>query len=176
VEIAGLGPVSVDCVKELMNDAFIAAVLMKGADVARVAHLGRHFTAKQRTALQAVVPQGCTNIACNQTVALELDHREPWADTHTTRVTSADWLCKHDHDLKTHHGYRLAPGAGRRPFLAPDDPDPPPEGGSRDPTTPGIGRAADADRSPRRHRAPPPPAPAPDGAPIKSSQAELTLR
>jgi hypothetical protein len=127
VEIAGLGPVSVDCVKAMMQDAFLAAVVTKGVDVASVVHYGRKFTAHQRTALEAVVAQECTNIACNQTVALELDHVDPWATTHESRIGSAEWLCKHDHDLKTHHGYRLEPGTGRRRLLAPTQPDPPPD-------------------------------------------------
>ncbi|HEY4418601.1 MAG TPA: DUF222 domain-containing protein [Pseudonocardia sp.] len=126
VEIAGLGPVSVDCVKAMMQDAFLAAVVTKGVDVANVVHYGRKFTAHQRTALEAVVAQECTNIACNQTVALELDHVDPWANTHESRISSAEWLCKHDHDLKTHHGYRLEPGTGRRRLLAPREPNPPP--------------------------------------------------
>ncbi|MGQ0520445.1 MAG: hypothetical protein ACT4PX_04725, partial [Actinomycetota bacterium] len=42
-EIAGLGPVAVSVVRAMIEsgDAFLAAVVTKGVDVATVAHLGR---------------------------------------------------------------------------------------------------------------------------------------
>jgi hypothetical protein len=117
-EIAGIGAVPVTSVAELMDDAFIAAVIVKGHDVHTVAHLGRQPSAYQQTALQA---QGtrCAVLGCPNVHRLERDHREDWARTHHTRLDELDWLCTHHHDLKTHHGYRLAPGTGPRPILAP---------------------------------------------------------
>ncbi len=119
-EIAGLGPVSVATVQELMADAFVAAVVTKGRDVVNVAHLGRTVNAHQRTAIEAG-GVACTNIACNQTVGIEIDHREPWAEVGETLLSNQDPLCRTDHLRKTHHGWSLEPGTGRRRFLPPPD-------------------------------------------------------
>ncbi len=121
VEVAGLGPVPVATVQALMDDAFLAAVITRGHDVVNVAHLGRGVNAHQRTALEAI-HIACTNIACNASVGIEIDHRHPWTDVGETHLANQDPLCKLDHDRKTHHGWRLEPGTGRRRFLPPDHP------------------------------------------------------
>ena len=120
-EIVGIGQVPVSVVKGLMHDAFLAAVITKGRDVVNVAHLGRRVNAFQRTALEAV-DIACHNLACNQTVAVQIDHRTPWADCHETVLANQDPLCPHDHDRKSHHGWALVTGTGRRLFVPPDHP------------------------------------------------------
>src|SRR5437870_5068035 len=50
VHIVGGGPIPVDVVKELAQDAFVKAVLHDGVKVDTVAHLGRHIPAELRTA------------------------------------------------------------------------------------------------------------------------------
>jgi hypothetical protein len=132
-EIAGVGPVPVATVKAMMNDAFLAAIVTKGQAVATVAHLGRKVTAKQRTALEWRGLR-CTVKGCPNTQFLEIDHLIDWATTQHTTLDELEWLCPHHHNLKTHHGYRLEPGAGPRRFLPPDQPDrpaarPPPRAG-----------------------------------------------
>ena len=126
-DIAGLGPVSVEAVKDLMGDAFLAAVVLKGVDVVNVAHLGRGPTAYQRTALEAA-GVACQNLCCNRTVNIEADHRVPYAERPETRLDNLDWLCRGNggcHDLKTHHGHQLEAGTGRRRLLPPSHPDHP---------------------------------------------------
>src|SRR5436189_189042 len=49
-EVAGVGPVPVNVVRSMMDDAFVTAVVTNGVDVATVAHLGRRPTAHQRSA------------------------------------------------------------------------------------------------------------------------------
>ena len=66
-------------VREWMDDAFVAAVLTKGEDVQKVVHLGRRFTANQRTALQWQDPI-CARKGCANRLGLEYDHFEDWAD------------------------------------------------------------------------------------------------
>jgi hypothetical protein len=99
-EIAGVGPVPVSTVREWMGDAFVAAVLTKGVEVAKVVHLGRKFTSVQRTALQWQDPC-CARRGCGNRLGLELDHLEDWAKTHTTRSTSGKRFCKGCHRLKS---------------------------------------------------------------------------
>jgi len=118
-EISGVGPVPVSAVDRLIDEgAFLAAVVTKGVDVLSVAHLGRQFTAHQRTALEFRDPE-CTVLGCNRTIGLERDHRTNWADTHVTRVDDADHLCQHHHDLKTYNGWALEPGSGKRRMVSP---------------------------------------------------------
>lgn len=118
-EVAGLGPISVEAARELMADAFLAAVVTKGRDVVNVAHLGRSLSAHQRTAIEAMGLR-CSNVACNHRVALQIDHRTSWAECPETKLDNQDPLCPACHRLKTHRGYKLDPGRGPRPFRPPD--------------------------------------------------------
>jgi hypothetical protein len=117
-EIAGFGPIPVSEALKLMNEAFIALVLTKGIEVRNVVHLGRQFTEHQKTALEWSDPE-CKVLGCSCTARLERDHRDDWADTHVTRITSADRLCHQHHLLKT-QGWRLEPGEGKRRLLPPE--------------------------------------------------------
>ena len=122
-EITGLGPVPVAAVRDMIDsgDPFLAAVVTKGVDVASVIHLGRRATATQMTALEWLSPK-CSNLGCNNTARLEIDHVRDWAATHVTRLAHLAPLCHHCHRLKTLAGWALVEGTGRRPLVAPDDP------------------------------------------------------
>jgi hypothetical protein len=118
-EIAGVGPVPVGAAGRLLDDgAFLAAVVTKGEDVVEVAHLGRRFTASQRTALQWRDPV-CAVAGCGRSARLELDHRTGWAVTRRTAVSDADRLCSYHHGLKSRMGWQLEPGVGPRGFGPP---------------------------------------------------------
>ena len=118
-DVAGLGPISVAAAKHLMQDAFLAAVITKGTDIVNVAHLGRGLNAHQRTALEAADLR-CANRACNHTIAIQVDHRTPYAAEQVTALPNQDPLCPDCHRRKTQHGWHLEPGTGRRRFLPPD--------------------------------------------------------
>ena len=103
---------------DITDPAVVGGLLTRhGRPVADVVHPGRRPTAAQVSALQWTSPGcsvlGCTNLRC------ETDHTTGWAITRTTRLGDLDRLCGHHHDLKTHHGWRLAPGTGKRLFLPP---------------------------------------------------------
>ncbi|WP_426571870.1 HNH endonuclease signature motif containing protein [Aquihabitans sp. McL0605] len=133
-EVAGLGPIPVSAAKELMRDAFLAAVVTKGRDVVNVAHLGRGLSAHQRTAIEAMGLR-CTNIACNKTIAIQIDHRVPYATEQITELSNQDPLCPDCHRRKTHHGWNLEPGHGARAFLPPDPTPTPTHGHATGPVT-----------------------------------------
>ena len=121
-EIAGYGPVPVSVVEEIMarGDTFLAAVISPGQGICGVAHLGRHPSAFQRSALEWLYPT-CAAEGCNAPVA-EWDHRVDWAQSHITVFGWLDGLCHHDHDKKTLEGWALVEGVGKRPMVPPDDP------------------------------------------------------
>jgi HNH endonuclease len=120
VEIAGIGPIPVSRARELLGDAIVKLVVTKGVAVRSVTHLGRNATAAQRVALLWQSPS-CSNEACPHSF-VQIDHREPWAETHRTRLDALDPLCPHCHRLKTHEGWALVDGIGARAFVAPTDP------------------------------------------------------
>lgn len=122
-DMTGVGPVPVTVVREMIasGDVFLAAIVTKGEDVVNVAHLGRRPSATQRTALEWMSPS-CTAWGCNSSVRLETDHRQDWADTKITLLSLLDELCGHHHGLKTHKGWMLVEGKGKRAMVPPDDP------------------------------------------------------
>jgi hypothetical protein len=123
VELVGYGPVAVSAIRDLIDtgDPFLAAIATKGQAVVGVAHLGRRPTALQQTALEWLYP-ACAVEGCAAQAHLEIDHRVDWADTHFTLLELLDRLCKHHHYLKTHEGWALVEGNGKRAFVPPDDP------------------------------------------------------
>ncbi len=121
-EVAGMGPIPVSVVHDWMQDAFLAAVVTKGTEITKVVHLGRRFTAEQRTALQWKDPI-CARKGCSNRLGLEYDHFEDWATTRTTRVPAAKRFCHSCHFLKSSGWHVSAPDEdGRCTFTPPDDP------------------------------------------------------
>jgi hypothetical protein len=120
-EIAGVGPVPVSVVEEMIaGDAFLAAIVTKGHDVLNVAHLGRQANAYQRTGLEWNY-QTCTVLGCSNP-RMQTDHRLDYADTHHTKLDELDGLCTYHHALKTFEGWALVRGKGRRDMVPPNDP------------------------------------------------------
>ncbi len=101
-EIAGVGSVPVSLVKAMISsgDAVLKAVVTKGVDVASVAHLGRHPTVAQRTALHWL-DLICVENGCGQRAFLEIDHTIPWTTNRITLLQLLQPRCKHHHRLKT---------------------------------------------------------------------------
>jgi hypothetical protein len=121
-EIAGYGPVAVSAVRDMIDtdDPFLVAIATRGEQVLGVAHLGRRVNAKQQSALEWLYPT-CAVEGCMRSTFLENDHREEWARTKLTLLDWSDRVCDHHHALKTHHGWALVTGSGKRAMVAPDD-------------------------------------------------------
>jgi hypothetical protein len=105
-----------------------AAVDARGVDVAALVHTGRHPTAAQTTAIEWLSGGHCQIHGCTSgTGRLEIDHIEPWTDTHRTELHQLALLCGHHHDLKTRHNWTIGPlhPNGTRHLTPPPQPEPP---------------------------------------------------
>jgi hypothetical protein len=100
------------------TDPFLACLAARGVDLAARVHHHRQFSAHQRTALEHRDPT-CAVLGCAAVWHLERDHRADWSATHTTSSLQGDHLCHAHHWLKTHRGFSLEPGTGKRRFLPP---------------------------------------------------------
>lgn len=117
-EIDGLGHVPVAAIRELLPDAAIAVVIQDGQNVFNVTNFARRANARQQIVLD-LLNIGCTRLGCAVTDNLQIDHRIDWHKVKVTELENLDWLCPHDHRLKTHEGWQLEPGTGKRPMYPP---------------------------------------------------------
>jgi Domain of unknown function (DUF222) len=120
-EIAGVGPVDVDWVRELLGSAFVTAIVKKGRDITTVAHLGRHIPAELRTAM-VVSGRECSVAGCHGREYLELDHCEiDYSHGGPTARWNLAWLCSIHHKRKS-KGWILGqphPDTGKRTLEPP---------------------------------------------------------
>lgn len=110
--IDGIGPITVGAARRLATAGMVTVIEHAGADVRRVANLGRTIPANLRAALEARDPT-CVVPECNRRRALEIDHIVPFGQGGETKLANLARLCKWHHAQKTHHGARLSgrPGA-----------------------------------------------------------------
>ena len=101
-----------------LTDAAIAVVITNGVDVFNVTNFSRRANALQQIVLD-LLNIGCTRLGCAATEHLEVDHRVDWHKVHVTELVNLDWLCARDHRLKTHRGWQLEPGTGKRAMRPP---------------------------------------------------------
>ncbi len=119
-EVAGVGPIPVPAALELLDDAFVKAVITCGSDPRLVAHFGRHIPETLRTAL-VVRDRRCVVPGCANTFRQQVHHHEvPHSRGGPLALWNANRPCAGCHDLITHGGYRLEGSPGRYRFYAPD--------------------------------------------------------
>ena len=104
--VRGGGPVPVERVRELSEDAFIKAVLHDGVRIGTVKHFGRHISAELRTALELGAPPGfdgalCAEPECGRRYGLEWDHVDPVAHGGPTSYQNLQPRCWPHHRDKT---------------------------------------------------------------------------
>lgn len=122
-EIKGYGPVPVSLIEDLLatGNAWLVAALTQAEQVKSVSLARRRPNTAQKTALEFIYPE-CAVRGCNVRGGLQADHREDWAKTHFTALDLLDSLCRYHHGLKTHKGWALVEGRGKRDFVPPGDP------------------------------------------------------
>ncbi len=104
--IVGGGPVTVDQVRELSEDAFVKAVLHDGVRIDTVKHFGRYMRAELRTALEVGAPPDfegtvCVEPECGRRYGLEWDHVNPVANHGPTSYANLQPRCWPHHRDKT---------------------------------------------------------------------------
>jgi HNH endonuclease len=105
-QVLGGGPLPVERVRELSEDAFVKAVFHDGEEIATVKHFGRHIKAELRTALDLGAPPGfegtvCAEPGCGRRYGLEWDHVDPLANHGPTSYTNLQPRCWPHHREKT---------------------------------------------------------------------------
>jgi hypothetical protein len=130
-EIAGIGTVSLEAMAAALPEPWVQLVITRGKDVVNVTNIGRGADLWQQAALDWTIGPRCTDSRCNRKARIQNDHRTPWAEEQITELHNLDPLCKRGHYLKTHHGWALEAGTGRRRLLPPTDPDHPNNQNSR---------------------------------------------
>jgi hypothetical protein len=107
-DIAGVGPVAVSTVRDLLGDAALAVVITDGVDIKNVTHLRRRTTAHQRTALEFWGIR-CDVKGCDSTDFVDVHHTFQWARSHRTRLDELRTPCTFHH-RQEHEGREPAAG------------------------------------------------------------------
>ena len=120
-EILGVGQVPVSVARELLDDAFVRAVISNGVDIMTVAHFGRHCPEHLKTALLVRTRGVCEVPGCPREGRLEIDHNDvPYADGGPHSILNDALLCKPHHLDKTHGGHQLDGSPGQRIWRGPN--------------------------------------------------------
>jgi 5-methylcytosine-specific restriction endonuclease McrA len=104
--VQGGGPLPVERVRQLSEDAFLKAVVHDGVRISTVKHFGRHIPAELRTALELGPPPGfagtaCAEQGCGRRYGLEWDHVDPVAHGGPTSYQNLQPRCWPHHRDKT---------------------------------------------------------------------------
>jgi hypothetical protein len=121
-EIAGVGPVPVEAVTELLGEGSMEFLVMEGTDVRTVTKASRHLAQKTASALQAR-DRTCVVPGCGKSLGLQGDHCVvDYAAGGPTEIENLALLCSGHHDMKTYGGWKIAGGPGRWKWVPPKDP------------------------------------------------------
>jgi hypothetical protein len=121
-EIPGLGPVSVQWVREQLGEALVELIITKGVDVSAVYSAGRHIPRRIYSAIMERDPT-CVVPGCDARFGLENDHWvTDFAKGGAVSMDNIARLCHHHHLLRTHDGFQLLGGAGHWRWVPPEDP------------------------------------------------------
>ncbi len=118
-EIPGVGPIPVSVARRMATDSILKVIVTKGVEITAVAHAGRTIRAHHRSALEARDPV-CIVPGCGVRRGLQIDHREPWAETGRTSLDNTARLCRWHHYQKSHCGFTYRGGPGAWEWIPPD--------------------------------------------------------
>jgi len=118
-EIPGVGPVPVATARSLLPEAFLKLLVTDGVDVLSVCHVGRHVSARVRSAIEERDPT-CVVPGCDVATGLEIDHwQTDYGDGGPTALANLARLCHFHHSMKTYRGFELGGGPGEWEWTPP---------------------------------------------------------
>ena len=117
-EMSGV-TVPVSVIHDILDDAFLVGLFVKGVEVAKVRRFGRRIPAAVRDALRVRDHGTCTVEGCSRNAYLEIDHKQPYAKGGPTAYDNLQLLCLKHHRHKTATDRLLEPD----PHTGPDPPD-----------------------------------------------------
>ena len=121
-EIPGVGPVSVEHVRDLLGEALVELIIAKGTDVTTVYSAGRHIPKRVQSALLLRDPR-CVVPGCDARLGLENDHWvTDFAKGGLTALDNLARVCRGHHRDRTHHGFELRKQGGTWIWIAPEHP------------------------------------------------------
>jgi hypothetical protein len=105
-EIVGVGPVSVEWVRELLPTAIVHALVHDGVDITTYASATRSIRKAVRLAVTA--RDGCCVVrGCRTARRVQRDHRTEFANGGAGSAANLNLLCPFHHNQKTRNGARL---------------------------------------------------------------------
>ena len=121
-EIPGVGPVSVDWVRELLGDCLFQVFVTSATDVHSVWSPGRHLHRDVRAGLLYRDPR-CVVPGCDARLGLEADHWvKDFAKGGLTALDNLARICTRHHRQRTHQGYQLGKGPDGWEWIPPETP------------------------------------------------------
>ena len=117
-EMSGV-TVPVSVIHDILDDAFLVGLFIKGVEVAKVHRFGRRIPVAVRDALRVRDHGTCTVEGCSRNAYLEIDHKQPYAKGGPTAYDNLQLLCLKHHRHKTATDRLHEPD----PHTGPDPPD-----------------------------------------------------
>jgi len=105
-EIAGVGPVSVEWVEQLLPEAIIDALVHNGVDITTYASATRSIRKAVKLAVKAR-DWRCVVRGCGRSLRTQRDHRHDYAKGGKGSTDNLNLLCEFHHRQKTNEGARL---------------------------------------------------------------------
>jgi hypothetical protein len=104
----------------ILAGAFVKVAVTDGVDISTVCHPGRHIPEVLRTAIVERDGGHCVRPGCDSSHLLQIHHYvTDYGEQGPTCYDNLATVCKHDHDLITHRGHRLAGRPGTWKWISP---------------------------------------------------------
>jgi hypothetical protein len=104
----------------ILAGAFVKVLATNGIDVSSVCHPGRYRPVQLDTAVHERDNWRCVRPGCDSAFRLQIHHYNiDYGEQGPTAYWNLATLCKHDHDLVTYRGHRLAGGPGAWKWIPP---------------------------------------------------------
>jgi Domain of unknown function (DUF222)/HNH endonuclease len=118
-EIAGLGPVPLAAVHQVLPSAYVKILVEEGVDVTTVAHAGRAISAHLLSALESR-DRICVVEGCDVAHGLEAHHIIPFAQGGKGSLENLVRVCSYHHYLITHRGFEITGPPGHWTWITPE--------------------------------------------------------